>query len=178
MNALILGAEEGASNGFILPHDINEVIWGSLAFLVIVAVIWWKGLPAIKGMWNGRIERIENELDAAESSRREAEARLAAVEADIADADTERDRILVEARETAASVKAQIIERAGTDAAEMRQRGVADAEAARAQASSDLQAEIGTLAIGAAEAVVANSLDPATQNELIESYINGVGAGS
>jgi F0F1-type ATP synthase membrane subunit b/b' len=34
------------------------------------------------------------------------------------------------------------------------------------------------LALGAAEKVVANSLDAATQNELIDSYINSVGASS
>jgi F-type H+-transporting ATPase subunit b len=180
MNAIILAAEEGAhhANTFLLPGDINEVIWGSISFLLIAGLLYWKGGPAIKGMWNGRIERIANELDTAESARREAEAKLSAVESDIADADTERARILAEARETADTVKAQIIERAATDAADLRARGAADVEAAKAQAASDLQAEIGVLALGAAEAVVANNLDDATQNELIENYINRVGAGS
>lgn len=178
MNALILAAEEHAANSFLLPHDINEVIWGSIAFLIVAGLLYWKGGPAIKGMWNGRIERIANELETAEAARREAEGKLAAVESDIADADSERDRILAEARETADTVKAQIVERAGTDASDLRARGVADVEAQKAQASSDLQAEIGVLAIGAAEAVVTNSLDAGTQNELIENYINRVGAGS
>ena len=75
-------------------------------------------------------------------------------------------------------MKAQIIERATTDAADLRTRGGADVEAAKAQATGDLQAEIGVLALGAAEAVVTNNLDDATQNELIENYINGVGASS
>lgn len=178
MNALILAAEEHAENGFLLPHDINEVIWGSLAFLIVAGLLYWKGGPAIKGMWYGRIERIANELESAEAARREAEGQLASVESDIADADAERDRILAEARETADNVKAQIIERAGTDASDLRSRGASDIEAAKAQASSDLQAEIGVLAMGAAEAVVTNSLDAGTQNDLIENYINRVGAGS
>jgi F0F1-type ATP synthase membrane subunit b/b' len=75
-------------------------------------------------------------------------------------------------------VKAQIIERAGTDAVDLRARGAADVEAAKAQATGDLQAELGVLALGAAEAVVANNLDAGTQNDLIENYINRVGAGS
>ncbi len=180
MNAIILAAEEGAhhANSFLLPGDINEVIWGSIAFLLLVAAFFWKGLKPVKGMWYGRIERIANELESAEAARREAEGKLAAVESDIADADSERDRILAEARETAGTVRAQIIERAGTDAADLRARGTADVEAQKAQASNDLQAEIGVLALGAAEAVVTNSLDAGTQNELIENYINRVGAGS
>jgi F-type H+-transporting ATPase subunit b len=179
MNLIILAAE-GAhhENSFLLPGDINEVIWGSISFLCIVALFFWKGLAPVKAMWFGRIERIENELATAEAARVAAEGELATVEANIANAETERQRILAEARETADTVKAQIIERAGTDASDLRTRGAADAEASKAQATGDLQAEIGVLALGAAEAVVANNLDDATQNDLIENYINRVGAGS
>jgi F-type H+-transporting ATPase subunit b len=127
---------------------------------------------------NARTDRLSTELAPAEAARLAAESQLAAVEADIANADSERERILVEARETADTVKAQIIERAGTDATDLRARGLADVDSARAQATGDLQAELGVLALGAAEAVVANNLDAGTQNDLIENYINRVGAGS
>jgi hypothetical protein len=94
----------------------------------------------------------------------------------IANADAERQRILTEARSNAATLKAQIIAKADSDAADVRARGAADAEASKAQATSDLQTEIGSLALGAAEAVVANALDAATQSELIDNYISKVGA--
>ena len=189
MNPLILASEsvvtsaehavEGAAhhaNSFIIPGDINEVIWGTIAFLLIVLLIVWKGRPAIKAMWNGRIDRLRNEVTNAADTRAAAEAKLAEVESNIANADAERQRIVADARTDAANVKAQIIARAGTDAADLRARGQADAEGARAQASADLQAEIGALAIGAAEKVVTNSLDAATQTELIDNYIANVGA--
>jgi F-type H+-transporting ATPase subunit b len=176
MNSLLLLASEEHKNGFIIPGDINEVIWGSIAFLLIVGLIVWKGRGPIAAMWNGRIDRIRNEVTAAASTRAAAEARLAEVEASIANADAERQRIVADAHTDAETVKAQIIARAGTDAAELRARGLADAEAARSQATADLQAEIGILAIGAAEKVVANSLDAATQAELIDNYIDKVGA--
>ncbi|NCY15205.1 MAG: ATP synthase F0 subunit B [Actinobacteria bacterium] len=177
MNIFIL-AEEGThhANGWVLPGDINEVIWGTIGFLVVFTLILWKGGPAIKAMWNGRIDRIRTELDNAAASRSEAEAKLAAVEASLADADNERQRIVAEARDTAVTVRAQIIAKAGTDAADLRARGAADVEAAKAQATSDLQAEVAVLAIGAAEAVVANALDASTQSQLIDNYIDKVGA--
>jgi F-type H+-transporting ATPase subunit b len=129
-------------------------------------------------MWNGRIDRIRNEVTSAADTRAAAEAKLAEVESNIANAADERQRIIAAARADAQTVKAQIIARAGTDAADLKARGLADAEAAKAQATSDLQAEIGALALGAAEKVVANSLDAATQSQLIDSYIDRVGAGS
>lgn len=179
MNALLLFASEAHKpNTIVLPSDINEVIWGSIGFLIVFGLIAWKGGPAIKAMWKGRIEKIANELDAAAAARAAAEAKLADVESNIANADAERRRIVSDARTDAETVKAQIIARAGTDAADIRARGAADVEAAKAQATSDLQAEIGALAIGAAERVVTESLDPATQSELIDTYIANVGARS
>ena len=61
MNAIIFASE--APNSFLLPGDINEVIWGTISFLCIVALFFWKGLAPAKAMWFGRIERIENELE-------------------------------------------------------------------------------------------------------------------
>ena len=177
MNAALLFASE-AKNQIILPGDINEVIWGSIGFLIVFGLIAWKGGPAIKAMWNGRIEKIATELDSAAEARAAAEAKLAEVESNIANAESERQRIVTSARTDAETVKAQIIARAGTDAADIRARGAADVEAAKAQAASDLQAEIGALAIGAAEQVVTSSLDASTQAELIDKYIANVGARS
>ncbi len=168
-------AAVGEPNGQILPHKIEEVFWGTAAFLIVMALTVWKGGPAIKGMWNGRIERLSGELDTAAEARANAEAELAQVEASIADADNERARILSDARETSETVKTQLVARASTDADDVRRRGLADIDATKFQATSDLQAEIGLLAMGAAEAVVSNNLDEATQTELIEGYIARVG---
>lgn len=177
MPIAFLLASEGP-NGKIIPADFNEVIWSSLAFLLVVGLIVWKGGPAIKNMWNARIDRLKGELETAEAARTNAESALAAVESSIANADEERTRLLAEARETAENVKTQLVARAGTDAADVRSRGAADIEASKAQATGDLQAEIGTLAVGAAEAVISNTLDEATQRDLIDSYIDRVGTGA
>lgn len=173
---IIFGAEPGAENGAVLPYDINEVWWGTAAFLIVTGLILWKAGPAIKEAWNGRIERIRDELAAAEAARGEGEAALADVQGRIADAGSERERILAEARDTAASLQEQLVAKARQDAEELTARATADIEASKTQVLADLQAEVASLALGAAEAVVSSNLDPATQTELIESYITKVGA--
>jgi F-type H+-transporting ATPase subunit b len=177
MGHLTILASEGP-NGPILASDINEVIWGSIAFFVIAFLLVWKGGPPIVKAWNGRIQRIEGELDAAAGERGEAEARQRDIAGRVADLDAEHDRILTEAHETATSVKAQIAERAQAEAAELTARARTDIEASRAQAMADLHHEVADLALGAAEAVVANSLDAGRQNDLIERYIDTVGSPS
>jgi F-type H+-transporting ATPase subunit b len=177
-NLLLFAAEAGhQGNGAIIPHDINEVIWGSIAFFIVAGLLIWKGGPAIKNMWNGRIDRLRKELDDAANARAEAESKLGAVEQRIANADQERARIRAEAAQTAGSLETQIAERAQHEAEEIRQRAAADAENARAQAGGDLEAELARLAVGAAEQVVTENLDNATQRQLIESYITKVGSG-
>ena len=165
----------GAENCAHLPPWV-EVFWGSLAFFIVVGLIWWKGGPAIKKAWSGRIERIEGELESAADERAAAEAELAGVRDSIANVDSERQRILDEARSTATSLKAQLVERAQAEAAEITARAAADVEASRAQARADLSAEVSALAVGAAERVVASSLDEDTKRKLVEDYISKVGA--
>lgn len=171
--AIVLASEGG--NSFILPHDINEIIWGSSAFLIVMGLLIWKGGPAIRDAWNGRIDRIASEISDAEQVRTEAEASLAEVQSRIANADVERQRIHAEATETAAALKAQIAARTETDAEELRVRGLADAESSKSQVVADLQAEIAALAVGAAEAVVVRNLDGDTQAQLIDAFIRDLG---
>jgi len=172
---ILAAGGEVEPNGFWLPHDINEVIWGSLAFLIIFALLWVKALPPAKTAMAARSERIEKELTDAETARTAAEAELTDLRSKLANAEQERQRIITEARESAETLQAQLVARAADDAAAIRARGTADAEAAKHQAIADLQAEVAALAMGAAEAVVTQSMDDSTQQSLIDGYIDQVG---
>lgn len=173
-NFLVFAAE--GPNGPILPADFNEVIWSSLAFLIVVTLIVWKGGPAIKNMWNGRINRISDELSQASDARAAGDAKLGDVQTRIANVEQERTRIRTEAQQTASSLGTQVVERSHKEAEEIRRRAALDVEASKAQAGADLQAEIARLAVEAAEEVVTRNLDESTQRQLIESYIAQVGS--
>ena len=159
----------------ILP-ETNEIIWGSVGFAIVFGFIYWKGLPAIKGGMNARTERIRNDLDSAEAVKAEADSVLADYRAQLAEAKTESSRIIEEARQQAEAMKRELAARADAEIAEMRQKTAADIEAAKVQAIADLRGEVTALAIGAAEQVIERNLDDAANRELVESYINRVGA--
>jgi F-type H+-transporting ATPase subunit b len=180
LSTILLAAEPVVheANGKILSSDFDEVIWGTIAFLIVAALLVWKGLPAAKNMAKTRTERIEKELTDASAEREAAEAELAELQHRIANADTECARILSEADGTAVSLKDQLIAKADADANDARRRAVDDAASAEGQVSRGLEVEVGRLAIGAAEAIVVNSLDAEAQADLIEGYITKVGAGS
>jgi F-type H+-transporting ATPase subunit b len=71
-----------------LIPEVNEIIWGSLAFAVLLVFFFWKGVPAVKNMEQAREDRIRNDLEAAERAKTEAAAEKAQYEGLIADART------------------------------------------------------------------------------------------
>ncbi len=176
-SVLLLAAEEGGhhENGYQLPGDIQEVYYGTAAFLIVVALIFWKAGPAIRKAINGRTERIKGELDQAAGARSEAEQALSAATSELPDTDAEAERIRTEAQATAESLKVDLVAKAEAEAEAIRARGAADVEAMKAQAQSELQVEVAEVARQAAEEAVTQSLDSATQAELIDDYINQVG---
>lgn len=163
-----------APNGRQLAGDIREVVWGSLAFFIVVGLAWWKAGPLIAKAVNARTERIEAELQAAESERQAAEKALTASTSDLPDVGEEEARIRAEAVDTAAKLKADLIARAEADADAIRERGKSDVAARRRQAQADLTAEVAEATRRTAEDVVRGGLDDSAQTDLIESYINQV----
>lgn len=166
-------AAEGP-NGVHLAADINEVIWGSIAFFVIFGLMVWKLRPVIAQALADRTSRIEAELAAAKSERQAAEAALSATTTDLPDISVEADRIRAEAQETAVKLKEDLLVKAQQEADAVLDRGKADVGNRKRQAQADLTAEVAQMTRGAAEAVVVEGLDSGSQNELIEKYINQV----
>ncbi|MCH2423973.1 MAG: F0F1 ATP synthase subunit B [Acidimicrobiales bacterium] len=157
----------------IIP-ELNEIIWGGSAFLILFVIMVKKGFPAVKGAMDARAERIRSDLDAADQARADAQAVQADYEARLADAKSEAARLIDEARGAADELKVDLAARADADIAEMRTRAAADIESQKAQAIADLRAEVAGIALGAAERVVQSSLDAEVQGRLIDAYIDEV----
>lgn len=158
--------------------ETTEIIWGGLAFLVLLALMTWKLFPRVKNLMEQRTQRIQDAIDDADRQRAEAAEVKANYEAELADAKAEAARIVDEAREQAGAVRADLQARAEADIADMRERAAADVEASKRQAIADLQSEVSDIALGAAEAVLGRSLeDPEMQRQLVDDYIASVGAG-
>jgi F-type H+-transporting ATPase subunit b len=159
----------------ILPAT-NELIYGTLSFLILLGLLWKFAFPPLKTAMAARADRIREDLERAEGAKVEAEQTLGQYQSQLADARAEATRIIEEARKTADGLRGELQKRAEAEIAELKRRAAADVEAAKSQALADLKLEVANLAIGAAEVVVQHSLDRETQLQLVESYINQVGA--
>lgn len=165
---------EAAGNGYWLPHSYGEILLGTIAFLLVVALLVWKAGPAIKKANAGRTERIANELSAGKRKVAEAEQAAAEIRAALADRDDKIAEINAEAAATAEALRSELMAKADSDAEAIRTRGLADVEATKRQALSDISNEIGRRSMSAAERLIGESLNDATQQDLIERYIADV----
>ncbi len=159
-----------------LVPELNEIIWGSLAFLVLLGVMWKFGVPAVKNMEQAREDRIRNDLEGAEKARTDAEAEKAQYLAQIAGANEEAGRVIEEARQSAEQVRRDLIARAEAEATEIRERAQADITTQQERAMAELRSDVTQLSIDLAERIVEHNLDRDTQQRLVDSFINQVGS--
>ncbi|MDZ7675025.1 MAG: F0F1 ATP synthase subunit B [Acidimicrobiales bacterium] len=157
----------------LLP-ETNEIIWGSVGFVVVFLFLAKFGGPAIKKMMDERADKIQGDLDAAESAKAEAEEVKAEYASKLADAKSESARIIEEARQAADQLKSDQQARLNEELVSQREQAQADIDAAKSQAMAELRGEVSEIAVGAAERVVGANLDRAAQDRLIEDYINDV----
>ncbi len=105
----------------ILPEG-NEMVWGGIAFLVLVVLLTKVGLPPIKKALQLREDRIRQDLERAEQARTEAEQELASYQARLAEARAEGNRIVEEARVQAEQVRKEVLARAEAEAVAVKAR--------------------------------------------------------
>jgi F-type H+-transporting ATPase subunit b len=168
-------AEEGHHENNFFYGDINEVIWGSVAFLIVFALFLWKGLPAVKKQMKKQQAGIAAKIDAAAAAKAQEEAELARLRASLGNADEEASRIVAEARERSTVVEADLKRRAETDIEETVHRARIEIEASKQQALADLREEIAAMTVTATEAILDDALDPTVRSLLVDRYIDQVG---
>ena len=159
--------------------EVDEIIWGGAAFLILFAFMWRYGMPGIKRAMDARSEKIRADLDAADAAKTQAQRTKAEYEAQLADAKATAAAIIDDARVSADRLGQELQARAEAEIAEQRARAATDIEASRRQAIEDLRSDVATIAVGAAERVVSASLDAEVHRAIIDSYIDEVaGAGA
>ena len=170
--AAVLAAE---TTNPILPKT-NEIVWGTLAFVVLFVAMVKFAYPPVKKGLEARAEKIRSSLDEAERTRDEAQGILDQYQRQLADAKSEASRIIEEARQAADKLRQDLKRQAEAEVADVKQRAQEEIAAQVDRAKADLQARVAELSIDLAEKVVERSLDRETNMELIENFIRQTGA--
>ncbi|HVG65087.1 MAG TPA: F0F1 ATP synthase subunit B [Actinomycetota bacterium] len=167
-------AAQGESRNPIFPAT-NELVWGTIAFLLLLFLMYRTVFPSINKAYKDRRANIEGKLEQAEREREEAEQLLEHYRRRLRDAEDETQRILEEARSNAERVRRDLLAKAETDAGRELDRARQAIRAERDQAIRQLRNEVGTLAVELATRVVGDSLDRDRQLRLVDEYIEELG---
>ncbi len=163
------------SHSWIWPEQA-ELIYGSLASVILIGLLVWKAGPLAKKAFNDRTAKIQGELDDSAKAKTDAEAEAARLRQALGDIEAERGRLLAEADVQAEALLTDGRARLVAEIAELEAKADIDIASAGTRVSDELRNEISRLAATAADRVVANSLDDATQQRLVEDFISRVGA--
>jgi F-type H+-transporting ATPase subunit b len=170
------GVDPARSVHWLWPEQA-ELIYGTISSLIIFALLWKFGGPAVKKAMSDRTERIQEELDASASAKTTAEAEAADIRTAAGDIDGERQRLFAEA-----DVQAEALLVAGRanleqEVIDLHAKAEADIASAGSRVNDELRAEISRLSSVATERLLAGGvIDAATQQDLIEGFISKVGA--
>jgi F-type H+-transporting ATPase subunit b len=155
----------------LIPHW-PELIIGTIAFLIVFALLAKVLMPRISTTLAERTDAIEGGLTRAEEAQAEANRVLEQYRAQLADARHEAARLREQAKEEAA----QIVAQGRADGVAERERIITSAnaqiEADRQQAVTALRAEVGALAVELASRIVGESLaDDARQARMVDRFL-------
>lgn len=168
--------DDARSIHWLLPADA-ELIYGTIASLLILGLLFKFAGPAIKKAMAARTERIQRELDESAAAKAEADAEATEIRRAAGDVDAERQRLLAEADAQAEALLADGRARLEQEVADLEARADADIAIAAGRANDELRAEISRLAASATDRVLAGGvLDDGAQQALIENFIARVGA--
>ncbi len=147
-----------SSSGSLLIPSLPDLIWGTLAFVIVLVFMIWKVVPTMNKALDARRDAIEGSIERAEKAQAEATAVLDNYTSQLSDARAEAARIREAAREEGKKIVAEHRDAALVEAARVHAAAAAQLEADRKAAEAQLRSEVGTLAIDLASGVVGESL--------------------
>jgi F-type H+-transporting ATPase subunit b len=161
-----------ASNGsFLIKPGIGLMVWTLLVFGVTMVLLSRLAFPRISAALERRQKTIEESIDTAERTRKEADALLAEYRQRLQEARGQADEIVQRARQAAETHEREAREQGRELATEAARRVERDIEAATHRALQEIRREVADLTIMATEKVTRKTLDAADQRRLVEEAL-------
>jgi F-type H+-transporting ATPase subunit b len=157
----------------ILP-EADELIFGSLAFLLVFLVLARFAFPRLNKGLNERQEKIRGDLEKAEEARKEAESSLAGYQEQLREARAEAGTIVEEARKTAEQMRRDLLAKAEDDSRQIVDKAQEEIRAERDRAVQELRRALAEASVELAAKVVGSELDRERQLRLVDEYIDEV----
>jgi F-type H+-transporting ATPase subunit b len=166
------GAEEEEGGSFLVTPDVGLMIWTLIVFGLSMYVLYKLAFPRIAEALDRRQRAIEESIDHAEQTRREADEILAEYRERLAAARGQADEIVARARKTGEAAENEIVATARGKREEMMEQTRRDIEAETRRAIQEIRAEVAGLTVLATEKVTRKSLTAEDQQRLVDEALS------
>ena len=171
MGALNVIASGGGSGNFLVQPGAGLMIWTLIAFGITVLLLRKLAFPRISEALDKRRIAIEESIDHAEQTRKEADALLLEYRERLSEAREQADDILVRARRAAEKVQEQAKIDAKESREELMEQTRRDIEQETRRAIDQIRREVADMTIAATEKVTRKTLDDDDHRRLIEEAL-------
>ena len=157
--------------GSLLSPNPGLIFWTAITFVIVLLILkkiaWGPILTALEEREKG----IQSSIDRAHQAKDESEAILRKNKELLAKADAESDRIIREGRDFAEKLRADISQKAQSEAQKMIASAKEEIEQEKRRALDVLRNEVADLAVKGAEKIIKTNLDADIQKRIVDSMI-------
>jgi F-type H+-transporting ATPase subunit b len=153
--------------------DVNPglIVWTIVTFVLLVIVLRAYAWKPLLGALQQREEHVRSSLERAEQARAEAERILEDNRKQLANAGAEASRILAEGRSLGEKLKNELLEQANRQSRKMIDQAKQEIDREKDAALEKLRSEVASLAIGAAEKILDETLDEKRHRKIVDGYL-------
>jgi F-type H+-transporting ATPase subunit b len=167
---LITAAESGGN--FLVSPSVGLMIWTLAAFFITYLLLRKLAFPRIQEALERRQKTIDESIDAAERTRREADELLAEYRERLKEARQQADDILERARKAAEVLERDSVEEGKHKREELLEAARRDIEVETQRAIQEIRKEVADLTVMATEKVTRKALDDGDQRRLVEEALS------
>ncbi|MCK0470046.1 F0F1 ATP synthase subunit B [Halalkalibacter sp. APA_J-10(15)] len=154
--------------------------WGSIlyqlfAFLALLFLLKKFALKPLLGVMEKREQIVNDNLDSAEKTRKEAEELIANQTKELEKAKEEAHEIIQNAKKLSEQQGQDIIAQARENAERLKDAALAEIQREKEQAVASLREEVAGLSVLIAQKVITKELDANEQEKLVSEYLKEVG---
>ncbi len=157
--------------GSLLSPEPGLIFWTAITFILVLLILkkiaWGPIITALQDREKG----IQSSIDRAHQAKDESEAILRKNRELLSKADAEADRILREGKDYAEKLRADITEKAQSEAKKMIASAKEEIEQEKRRALDVLRNEVADLAVKGAEKIIKTVLDADMQKKIVNSMI-------
>jgi F-type H+-transporting ATPase subunit b len=170
MAALPPIAAEGGGN-FLVSPSVGLMIWTLIAFFVTYLLLRRLAFPRIQEALDRRQKAIDDSIDAADRTRREAEELLAEYRERLKEARRQADDIVERARKSGETIERETVDDAKHKREELLEAARRDIETETQRAIQEIRKEVADLTVLATEKVTRKALTEEDQRQLVEDAL-------